>query len=601
MKKYLEKINKNIILAAAALVLGATFTMFSIQYLLLEPELFARTTDEKLFLNMVCCLVVYLFVHLITNNIAITCIISHCVLLLFGFVNFFVYEFRGNEFSFADISSAFTGLSVAGKYEFSINHRCVIVIISTIIFIAIALKFKIRFKKIWQMRIIDVLFIIICCIIVILNSMNVITETWEQKGSYQNGYILNFLLEIRDSFVSEPDGYSQEAVEALEKEYSKTDNSHSQADVQKPTIIAIMSESYADLNVVGELKTNIPVTPFMDSLKENTLRGYALSSVYGAKTPNSEWEFLTGNSMAFLPDGSVVYQQYIDDEPSTLVGTLKQNDYTCVAMHPYYEAGWNRNAIYPQMGFDETYFMDDFDQTNIIREYIKDEELFDKVIDRYETKDSDENLFIMGITMQNHGGFGEPYDNFDQEVYKIGRSYTDANQYLSLLHESDKALEKLIKYFQEQDEPVEIVFFGDHQPGLYSEFIKILNNKGVSGLTTNELENLYTVPFFIWTNYETEAKEIGTTSLNYLSTLTLMRANIELPPYNQFLADMMEVIPAINSRGYYSKMREGYAHIDEALGEEAKWINKYNILEYNCMFEKKRSNLFFPFYEGEKQ
>lgn len=600
MKKYLEKINKNIILAASALVLGATFTMFSIQYLLLEPELFARTTDEKLFLNMVCCLVVYLFFHLITNNIAITCIISHCVLLLFGFVNFFVYEFRGNEFSFADISSAFTGLSVAGKYEFSINHRCVIVIISTIIFIAIALKFKIRFKKIWQMRIIDVLFILICCIIVILNSMNVITETWEQKGSYQNGYILNFLLEIRDSFVSEPDGYSQEAVEALEKEYSKTDNSHSQADVKTPTIIAIMSESYADLNVVGELKTNIPVTPFMDSLKENTLRGYALSSVYGAKTPNSEWEFLTGNSMAFLPDGSVVYQQYIDDAPSTLVGTLKQNDYTCVAMHPYYETGWNRNTIYPQMGFDETYFMDDFDQTNIIREYIKDEELFDKVIERYEKKASDENLFIMGITMQNHGGFGEPYDNFDQEVYKIGRSYTDANQYLSLLHESDKALEKLIKYFQEQDEPVEIVFFGDHQPGLYSEFIKILNNKGVSGLTTNELENLYTVPFFIWTNYETEAKEVGTTSLNYLSTLTLMRANIELPPYNQFLADMMEVIPAINSRGYYSKMREGYVHIDEALGEEAKWINKYNILEYNCMFEKKRSSLLFPFYEGEK-
>ena len=600
MKKYLEKINKNIILAAAALVLGATFTMFSIQYLLLEPELFARTTDEKLFLNMVCCLVVYLFFHLITNNIAITCIISHCVLLLFGFVNFFVYEFRGNEFSFADISSAFTGLSVAGKYEFSINHRCVIVIISTIIFIAIALKFKIRFKKIWQMRIIDVLFILICCIIVILNSMNVITETWEQKGSYQNGYILNFLLEIRDSFVSEPDGYSQEAVEALEKEYSKTNNSHSQADVKTPTIIAIMSESYADLNVVGELKTNIPVTPFMDSLKENTLRGYALSSVYGAKTPNSEWEFLTGNSMAFLPDGSVVYQQYIDDAPSTLVGTLKQNDYTCVAMHPYYETGWNRNTIYPQMGFDETYFMDDFDQTNIIREYIKDEELFDKVIERYEKKASDENLFIMGITMQNHGGFGEPYDNFDQEVYKIGRSYTDANQYLSLLHESDKALEKLIKYFQEQDEPVEIVFFGDHQPGLYSEFIKILNNKGVSGLTTNELENLYTVPFFIWTNYETEAKEVGTTSLNYLSTLTLMRANIELPPYNQFLADMMEVIPAINSRGYYSKMREGYVHIDEALGEEAKWINKYNILEYNCMFEKKRSSLLFPFYEGEK-
>lgn len=47
----------------------------------------------------------------------------------------------------------------------------------------------------------------------------------------------------------------------------------------------------------------------------------------------------------------------------------------------------------------------------------------------------------MGVTMQNHGGYGERYDNFNQEVYKVGASYTDANQYLSLLNESDKALE----------------------------------------------------------------------------------------------------------------------------------------------------------------
>ena len=60
-----------------------------------------------------------------------------------------------------------------------------------------------------------------------------------------------------------------------------------------------MNESFADLSVVGDFETNTQVTPFMDSLSENTLKGYALSSVYGAKTPNSEWEFETGNSMAF--------------------------------------------------------------------------------------------------------------------------------------------------------------------------------------------------------------------------------------------------------------------------------------------------------------
>ena len=94
----------------------------------------------------------------------------------------------------------------------------------------------------------------------------------------------------------------------------------------------------------------------------------------------------------------------------------------------------------------------------------------------------------------------------------------------TLLHESDKALEYLISYFQSVDDPVEIVFFGDHQPSLNTNFYKGLNGKGLSGLTEDELENLYTVPFFIWTNYETETEEVPITSLNYLSTMALERA-----------------------------------------------------------------------------
>ena len=59
---------------------------------------------------------------------------------------------------------------------------------------------------------------------------------------------------------------------------------------------------------------------------------------------------------------------------------------------------------------------------------------------------------------------------------------------------------------------------------------------------------------------------------------------------------MMEVVPAINSRGYYSKSQGCYLHLDEATGEEAEWINRYNILQYNSIFDKKgRSNVFFPY------
>ena len=585
---------------AILFVSGAIFTTFSIQYMLLDSELFQRMSDLKWVLNVLCCLVVYLVVQLFTNNAGLSCIISHTSLLSFAFINYFVYLFRGNEFTFSDIRSIGTGLSVAGNYKLQLNDRGAYAIFGAALFIAFVRKCYVKFARAWQMRIIDAMLAAICVIIVGMAAYDVNTETWEQKGTYRNGYILNYILGIRDSFIAQPDGYSEEAIQKLEKKYSSNDKDYSKTDVKDPTIIVIMNESFSDLSVLGDLQTNIPLTPFIDSLKENTTKGYALSSVFGAKTPNSEWEYLTGNSMAFLPAGSVVYQQYISDTPTSIVSNLKDDGYTCVAMHPYYETGWSRNQVYPKIGYDEMHFIDDFDQTKILREYITDQELYDKIIERYESRGANEKLYLMGITMQNHGGYGEPYDNFYERCYKIGRSYTDANQYLSLVHESDKAVKNLIEYFSKVDDPVEIVFFGDHQPSLNSNFYPLLNGKGMSGLTEDELEALYTVPFFIWTNYDTPEETVDITSLNFLSTMTLERAGIELPAYNKFLADMMETVPAVNSRGYYSKEKQCYQHIDDATGEEAEWIKNYHMLQYNSMFDKKgRSNLFFPYNIGK--
>lgn len=579
---------------------GAAFTMFSIQYLLLEPEFFSRTTNRMLFLNVLCCLVVYFLVQLFTNNSGLTCIISHVALLVFGFINYFVYLFRQNEFIFADLRSIGTGLSVAGNYRLRLEDRGAYVILATVLFIAFVRKCHVSFRQKIHMRIITVMLGIIACMLIYIDVQGVNTETWEKKGTYRNGYLLNFILSIRDSYVGEPEGYSKEFVAELEDGYrdKSITNPNYQVDVENPTIIVIMNESFADLSVLGELKTNGPLTPFMDSLSDNTIKGYALSSVFGAKTPNSEWEYMTGNTMAFLPSGSVVYQQYINKTPTSIVSDLRNIGYTCVAMHPYYETGWSRNQVYPNLGYDEMYFIQDFDETKVLREYITDGELYDKIIERYESRGVKEKLFLMGITMQNHGGYTQSYPNFKEDIYKLGRSYTDANQYFSLVHQSDLALEELITYFSQVDEPVEIVFFGDHQPSLNSNFYPIMNGKGLSGLTLEELEALYTVPFFIWTNYETEEETVPITSINYLSTMTLERAGIELPAYNQFLSDLREVIPAINSRGYYSPEKGGYLHIEDAREEEAEWIQKYEVLQYNSMFdEKNRSDLFFPYLE----
>lgn len=582
--------------SAIMLGTGGIFTAYHIQYLLLDAELRAKISDNKMFLNVLCCLVVFLAVQVFTNNTGLTCLISHIVLLSLAGINYFVYLFRGNEFIFSDLKSIQTGLSVAGNYEFALDERAGYVILLSTLYIAFIRKLHVSFQKRIPMSIVCISLAVLCCAYIGKHTQGVVTETWEQKGSYRNGYILNFVLSIRDCFIAEPDGYSKEAVKELEDQYSKETDTVAGETEKKPTIIVVMSESYADLSVVGNFSTNIDLTPFYDSLEENTIKGHALSSVFGAKTPNSEWEFLTGNSMAFLPSGSVVYQQYITDTPTSLVSNLKNIGYTCVAMHPYYDTGWSRNIVYPNMGFDETHFIDDFDQTKILRDYITDQELYEKIVDRYESKKSNEDLFIMSISMQNHGGYTEKYDNFDEKARMLGINYPDVNQYLSLIHESDSALEYLISYFEKVDDPVEIVFFGDHQPSLSSSFYPYLNGKGLGGLTLSELENLYTVPFFIWTNYDSGKESVELTSLNYLSTLALERAGIALPAYNQFLADMMEEIPAVNSRGFYSKSKGKFLHVEDAAGEDAKWLKNYVILQYNNMFDKRnKSELFFPY------
>ena len=580
---------------ALEVIVCSLFTELLIHHMLLLPEDRVRITKEKWILNLLCCLVAYLVMICITARPKIACMITYIVLMSLAGINYFVYKFRGNEFSFNDFKAIFTGLSVASEYKFTLDTRAAMAVVLSIVFVAAIRKINLEFKRIYMLRGTTLCVAVISIVYLVGKTEYIVTETWEQKGSYRNGYILNFVLGIRDSFVEKPEGYSVDTIKMLEDQYGVTEtDANTQASEEAPVIIAIMNESFADLGVIGNLQTNEPVTPFLDSMQTNITKGYALSSVFGAKTPNSEWEFLTGNTMAYLPSGSVAYQQYVSEGAYSLVGTLKNQGYQCIAMHPYYSTGWSRNKIYPLLGFEESYFMDDFNQNHIVREYITDQELYDKIIAQYEAKKKGDKMFIMSITMQNHGGYNDKYDNFTENIRMTNGYYPDVNQYLSLVNTSDAALQNLIHYFSNVDEKVEIVFFGDHQPSLNNNFYVNLNGNGLSGLTLEQLEDLFTVPFFIWTNYETETTTDVHTSLNYLSTMVLDKAGIELPPYEKFLCDMQKDIPAMNARGYYSAKDGCFKHYQDADGEEAEMLNYYQILQYNSMFDKRhKSEVFF--------
>ena len=98
-----------------------------------------------------------------------------------------------------------------------------------------------------------------------------------------------------------------------------------------------MNEAFSDPSVLGDFTTNEDYMPFVHSLldgADNTISGHLNVSVKGGNTANTEFEYLTGASMAFLPYGSIPYQQYVKKETPSMASYLSSLGYYTIAMHP---------------------------------------------------------------------------------------------------------------------------------------------------------------------------------------------------------------------------------------------------------------------------
>ena len=386
--------------------------------------------------------------------------------------------------------------------------------------------------------------------------------------------------------VEKPAGYSA-SKEAVKYQQAADDDALQAAladpeSVNRPNIIVIMNEAFSDLSVLGELVTNEDYMPFIRSLQqgaENTVTGYANVSVLGGNTANSEFEFLTGGSMAFLPQGSVVYQQYLKQEMPNLVSYLKDLGYSTVAMHPYNASGWERDRVYPLMGFDEFISLKNFGMVRRLRKYVTDEACYDRIIKLYEKKEENEPLFVFNVTMQNHSSYTEQFDNFTPGIAAEGTNSDALNMYLSLMKESDRAFEELVNYFAEAEEDTIILFFGDHQPTSYvSNPVFRANGIDPNNLTDEQNMLKYKVPYVLWSNFDMKgdvAEVAGSegisgagtveeataevpvagreTSLNYLALDVLEASGLPLPASMDSLAEVRGEYPVVTAIGVVDK------------------------------------------------
>ena len=587
------------------LVKGISFLFPIITFYLFELYTHNPFTTMKVpiqLLNIFFFEVLAFFLYFLTGRMKLAIHLETAFFGIIGLANYYVIDFRSAPIMPWDIFSLRTAASVANNYKYTVKKETVFVVLAFVLLFILESIFyrKVKHqvlsfsKKTWYVRATGIL--VFFFILYGFTGMLHKDSTISKFGMYdklftptvmskRDGTAVAFLMELKYVTVDKPNKYSTETAEELLGFYEEKEADNT--DTQKPNIIVIMNEAFSDPAVLGPFETNEDYMPFVHNILagdvDNTISGYLNVSVLGGNTANTEFEFLTGNTMAFLPQGSVAYQQYVKKELPSLASHLSNLGYETIAMHPYNSTGWNRNTVYPLLGFEKMYFISDWKNPEKIRKYVSDQSCYDKIISLYEEKDANTPFFVFNVTMQNHSSYTEEFDNFHPNIELTDANSQVLNNYLSLIQLSDTAIENLVTYFSQADEPTMIVFFGDHQPtNSVVKAVWKLNGKSSDSLSDDDEALRYKVPFFIWTNYDITSETQVETSANYLSTKVLHTASLPLTAYTNYLDELQQHYPvltnirAVDSNGESTPVKN-----------VQKEINDYAILQYYQLFGRK--------------
>ena len=576
-------------------LLGPWFSFVSVEFLN-KNELFADFAPWQVLFNLIWYYILFFLFRLVLGRRRPAGAAAALVCFAFGLVNHYILRFRGRILFPADLRAWRTAANVADGFDFSpdlhINHA-LLVLTAYLFLLAVCPGQKARprpTRTLAWLTAASLLYTGCFFFTPMLPALNIYAQQWTTQ---KNGFLLNFTTALRYSVVSKPKGYSDAAVEALTARFpARAENTQLTRPVN---LIVVMNEAFSDLTIFDTLEPSTDPTPFLHSMQENTVKGWLFPPVTGGGTASVEFEYLTGLSNAFLPPHCVAYQLYMKQDTPSLSSVVKAAGYQTAAFHPYRASGWNRPIVYDYLDFDRQLYNTDVSAPHYVRGYISDQSSYDTLL-RLTEQAQGQPIFLFNVTMQNHSGYAQGWRNLPQSVTPgdaVRAAEPKAAQYLSLMRVSDQALERLIGHYEQVDEPTMIVFFGDHQPSLSNEFYKALYGKPLEERTTREVLQQYAVPFFLWTNYDIEARSDVFLSSSFLGVLTAETAGLPMTGWQNFLSQLYRQLPVITPAGYITADGQVVTHAHELDGQTRQWLNDYELLAYRALMDPKEDTHAF--------
>lgn len=239
-------------------------------------------------------------------------------------------------------------------------------------------------------------------------------------------------------------------------------------DCDLPHLVAVQSESFFDPRpLFAGIRPDVLVE--FDRLRgEAVAHGKLQVPAWGANTVRSEFAFLAGigedklGVHRFNPYRAITAGWQV---PS-LASFLKRLGYRTICIHPYPSSFYQRDRVYPRLGFDEFLDIRAFAGAERFGPYVADAAVAERVAAL--VQQASEPVFVFVITMENHGPLHlERVAEGDISAYydvPPPPGCEDLTIYLRHLVNANRMIARLRHTLEACPRAASLCWFGDHVP-----------------------------------------------------------------------------------------------------------------------------------------
>lgn len=373
--------------------------------------------------------------------------------------------------------------------------------------------------------------------------------------------------------VDKPDGFQKSTAAA----WDGSEKPDSSGKSKKVNVIMIQNEAFSDLtdaDVFTYSEANDPLKNLHAIQKSpHCVSGHIVVPGFAGGTANTEFDVLTGMQTNALSATTTSAFRAVNRNLDSLFRVYGADGYATTFMHPGFDWFYNRENVYQWLGAQKIEFADDMKGLKTKGSWVTDDSMASRIEKQFEdTTSAGKSLFNMTVTIQNHMsytadkyGAGYQFPPVQTSAKLTDDAKTLLSVYIEGVRDADAMLGRLTTYFSKSDEPVVLVFWGDHLPYLGDNqlcYQELGLDAGKEESQRTDALASYKTPYVIWSNraaarqldWDKKASSLkldkgNTISACYLGATTLqLTGRSNESPWFRYLTQVRQSLPVIQKK-----------------------------------------------------